>query len=64
MSINFNRSKAKQCLSGRELKLKVIYEQDPYRDECWSYRKGLLPYKYRMYRSWKHNRKNQYQMKT
>lgn len=71
MSINFNRSKASKCKTNRELKVKVIYDDDPYFDECWGTHnttglhhkkpsRVLYNYQVRMYRTWKHNRKTQY----
>lgn len=72
MSKNFNRAKASKCETGREIKLKVIYDDDPYIDECWGVHrtkgerwskqpnKALYNYQVRQFKSWKHNRKKQY----
>lgn len=71
MSKNFNRAKASKCNSRKELKIKVVYYNDPYWEDHWSKHtkynwgskqpnKVLYQFQYRMYRSWKHNRKTQY----
>jgi hypothetical protein len=55
----------------REYKILRTVDQDPYSDEGWHYypryRKGfknphkeILPYQVRMYKTWKHNRKQQW----
>lgn len=72
MSVNFNRGKASKCETRKELKLKVIYDDDPYMDECWGEHRTiserwskqpnrvLYNYQVRLYRTWKHNRKTQW----
>jgi len=61
MSINFNRGRFNKSHNSKEYKRLLMSELYPiYWDEGIYYRKGILSFKYRMYRSWKHNRKNQY----
>lgn len=71
MSKNFNRAKGNKTQCNKELLNKVIRNQDPYFDECWSYypmykrgfknpNKVLYMYQVRLYRTWKYNRKKQY----
>ena len=74
MSVNFDRKKGDNTFTQKEYKIKVIYGQDPYWDECvnlyprwndryednWKRRKQLYSYQIRMYKTWKHNRKTQY----
>lgn len=75
MSVNFRRVTSKDCYTNREYKIKTwIIDPDPYifdghwnwypryrtgYDQGW-YKKQILPYQVRMYRSWKHNRKTQW----
>ena len=61
MSKNRNRAKLNKAITGREYKLLWYDNLYPiYWDEGRWYRKGLLPYQYRMYRTWKYNRKKQW----
>lgn len=65
--------KLKSLTDARAYKLLTTIDQDPYRDECWSThrtttsfitrkwkKKVLYRFQYRMYRTWKHNRKTKY----
>ena len=70
MSKNTNRAKFNKAQNGKNYKLLILKElYPPYYEEGYSYRKPnhkrpfnkwLLGYQYRMYRSWKHNRKKQW----
>ena len=73
MSKNRNRKKTSKCLTSREYTLLQWKELGPYYDEGWYYyttkskhnngywkTKKILAYQVRQYRSWKHNRKKQY----
>lgn len=62
MSINRNRAKLNKALINIEYKklfLKELYP--PYYEEGWTWKNPNLPnHKGREYKTWKHNRKNQY----
>lgn len=77
MSVNFNRRELEFCQTSKEYKCKLLLD-DPYLDECWSVHysknapyyyghkrsgKDLYQYQYRMYRTWKYNRRKQYKLK-
>jgi len=58
-------------INNRIYKISNIYDGDPFPEDsywnwCPKYRQGyknkkqILPYQVRMYRTWKHNRKNQW----
>lgn len=64
MSKNVNRAKLKKCITNKEYKsINILIKYPPYWDDGIIMRKGLFHYQYRMYRSWKHNRRKQYKTK-
>lgn len=60
----------KNLVDPRAYRLLTTIDQDPYREECWSThraggtfkwkKKRLYKFQYRMYRTWKYNRKTKY----
>lgn len=65
--------KLKRLTDARTYKLLTTIDKDPYKDECWSRhctkksfsirkwnKKVLYRFQYRMYRTWKYNRKTKY----
>ena len=63
MSKNRNRARFNKGKTGRIYKLLLIqYEYPIYWDECirWKSNWSLFPYQWRMYKTWKHNRKTQW----
>lgn len=73
MSVNFYRVASKDSVNNKEYKIKSnIINQEPYWDEGYHYyprhrngfdnwyKKQILMYQVRMYRTWKHNRKTQW----
>lgn len=61
MSINYDRKVTKDVTDNgtyKKLQLKILYPI--YWDEGINLRKGLYTSQYRMYRTWKYTRKNQY----
>ena len=61
MSVNVNRAKLNKAHDNQEYRKRFLqYEYPIYYDECWHYKKGLLPHKWREFKTWKHNRKTQW----
>ena len=75
MSVNFNRARGKNFLTSKEYKYFICKYIPPYEEDYWGVHytynvksemgykrpnKELYFYKYRMYRTWKYNRKTQY----
>ena len=61
MSKNRNRAKFNKAQNGRIYKIMVINDAYPlYWDEGKVTYNGLYKYEYRMYRTWKYNRKTQW----
>ena len=65
--------KLKSITDARTYRLLTTINQDPYDEDCWSThrtkgsyitrkwkKKVLYQFQYRMYRTWKHNRKTKY----
>ena len=75
MSKNYNRKELSFCITSKEYKCKMMLD-DPYLEECWNIhspspngfyghkqRKYIYRFQYRIYRTWKYNRKKQYKQK-
>lgn len=71
MSINYNRKITKDCIDNKSYnKLQLQFNYPPYWDDCLYYVptgnrrrrsiKQLFNYQRRMYKTWKHNRLNQW----
>ena len=61
MSINYNRSITKNVIHNGTYKKRQLRNDYPiYWDEGITFKNGLYSYQYRMYRTWKYNRKKQY----
>jgi len=61
MSINRNRAKLNKVKTSKEYLAIQYNENYPlYWDECISFKGGLMRFQQRMYKTWKHNRRNQW----
>ena len=65
MSINRNRAKLNKAQNSQDetkIFLRILYP--PYWEDGWTWRHGNLPnHKWREFKTWKHNRKNQWKQK-
>jgi len=58
-----NSAKLKNVSTNKEYKcIRMLELFPPYYEDRWECKKGLFSYQYRMYKTWKYNRKTQYKV--